>query len=113
MDRKNNLMILEMAHIPLWLIKDMCWLFTWRSTGVIIAIPTVLVAIIIVWVTRNEKTKFLPNLSIAFWIIANASWMVNEFYDFKFRYYSVVPFLLGLIVFFIYLYKIIKNKIVF
>ncbi len=49
------LWILETVHIPLWLVKDLCWLLTWKTLGVIMAIPTVLVAIIITVVSYQDK----------------------------------------------------------
>ncbi len=98
-----------MAHIPLWLIKDMCWLFTWKTAGLIIAIPTVLVALIIVWVTRKDINKLMPNISIAFWIIANANWMVAEFYDLDTRFYSVYPFSAGVLVFLLFFIRYLRK----
>ncbi len=111
MNKDKILLLLEMAHIPLWLVKDMCWLFTWRTTGMVMAIPTVVVAIIIAWATRKDETKFLPNLSIALWIIANANWMVAEFYEFKTRFYSVIPFTLGILVFVVFLLNRARKEI--
>lgn len=93
---------LETIHIPLWLIKDLCWLLTLRSLGVVMAIPTVLVALLMVVVTYGDRNRFLPNLSIAFWILANASWMLDEFYDLGIRHYSLYPFLAGILVFAIF-----------
>lgn len=99
MNKLKLLAFLELVHIPLWLIKDLCWLMTWKTIGIIIAVPTVLVAIFIVWVTKNEPSKLFPNLSIAFWILANANWMVAEFFELDIRFYSIIPFVLGLMVF--------------
>ena len=109
MNSKKILFILEMAHIPLWLIKDLCWLMTWRTTGIIMAIPTVAVAIILAVLTKKDNTRFLPNVSIAFWIMANANWMVAEFFDLPIRFFSVVPFVAGIIVFMVYLYQQHQN----
>lgn len=103
------LFILEMAHIPLWLIKDLCWLMTWRITGLIMAVPTVLVAIILAIITYKDESRFLPNVSIAFWIIANANWMVAEFFDLPTRFYSIAPFVAGIAIFIIYLYNRYKK----
>lgn len=101
----------ETIHIPLWLIKDICWLMEYRTAGVLIAIPTVLVAIWVAWITRKQQDHFLPNLSIALWIVANANWMVAEFYDLPYKPYSIYPFLLGVLVFIIFLFiKLIDNR---
>lgn len=108
MGKGKLLFILEMAHIPLWLIKDLCWLMTWRFTGIIMAIPTVLVAIILAVITYKDKSRFLPNVSIAFWIIANANWMLAEFFELPTKFYSIVPFIGGIAIFLLYLYQ--RNK---
>lgn len=104
------LWILETVHIPLWLVKDLCWLLTWKTLGVIMAIPTVLVAIIITVVSYQDKKRFLPNISIAFWIIANANWMVAEFFDLPTKFYSIIPFSIGIAVFVWFLISRIKIK---
>jgi hypothetical protein len=102
---------LETIHIPLWLLKDLCWLMTYRSLGVVMAIPTIVVALMMVSVTYGDRDRFLPNLSIAFWILANASWMFDEFFSLGIRSYCLYPFLAGILVFLIYvLLKLIKPK---
>ncbi len=102
-DRGTLLSILETSHIPLWLIKDLCWLLSYRLLGVAVAIPTIIVAILIAIVTRKDKDKFLLNVAIAFWILANANWMIAEFYDFDTRSYSIYPFLTGILIFVVFL----------
>jgi hypothetical protein len=97
--------LLEMAHIPLWLIKDLCWLMTYKTLGVVIAIPTIAVAIIMAIMTRHDKDKFLPNISIAFWIIANANWMFAEFFEVNIRFYSLYPFVAGILAFVFFLFQ--------
>jgi hypothetical protein len=94
---------METAHIPLWLVKDLCWLLTLRTLGVVMAVPTIAVAIIIAIVTRKDKDRFLPNVSIAFWIIANANWMFAEFFKWETAFYSIYPFLIGILVFMFFL----------
>ena len=95
---------LETIHIPLWLIKDICWLMDFKTAGVIMAIPTILVALLVAWISRKEKDHFLPNLSIALWILANANWMIAEFYSLPYKAYSIYPFTLGVLVFVIFLF---------
>ena len=102
---------LETIHIPLWLLKDLCWLMTYRTLGVVMAIPTILVALVMVYVTYGDRDRFLPNLSIAFWILANASWMMDEFFMFGIRSYCLYPFVAGILVFLIFLLlKLMKPK---
>lgn len=97
--------LLETAHIPLWLIKDICWLMSYRLAGVIIAVPTIAVAIWMALLTRRNKDQFLPNVSIAFWILANANWMFAEFYELPTKELSIYPFALGVLVFLIFVLK--------
>jgi hypothetical protein len=94
---------LEIIHIPLWLIKDLCWLFVWDVLGVIMAIPTLLVALIMVIISTEDRSKLFPNLSILFWIIANSTWMIAEFYNLNIKHFAAIPFGLGLLSFFIFL----------
>lgn len=102
---------METIHIPLWLVKDICWLMEYRTLGVIIAVPTVLVALLMCVITFKEKDHFLPNVSIAFWIMANANWMFAEFYELDTKSYSIYPFLLGVFAFAIFIYiKLIDRK---
>lgn len=104
--------MLETAHIPLWLLKDICWLMEYRTAGMIIAVPTILVAFWVAIITRKDKNLFLPNVSIAFWIIANANWMTAEFYNLNTKPLSIYPFLAGVLVFLIFILMRLKPKIV-
>jgi hypothetical protein len=94
---------LETVHIPLWLIKDICWLMEYRTLGVIVAFPTVLVALVMVVISFKDKVLIWTNLSILFWILANANWMLAEFYNWPTKNYSIWPFLIGLLTFSIFL----------
>lgn len=110
--RFNLQYVLETAHIPLWLLKDICWLMEYRTAGMIIAVPTILVAFWVAYISRKDKNMFLPNISIAFWIIANANWMAAEFYDLKTKPLSIYPFLAGLLVFVVFILIRLKPKII-
>lgn len=110
-DSYKSRYFLETIHIPLWLIKDICWLMEYRTLGVIIAIPTIWVAIWMCFITYKKQDHFLPNVSIAFWIVANANWMVAEFYELETKQLSIYPFLLGVLAFLIFVYiKLIGKK---
>jgi len=91
---------LENLHIVFWLIKDVCWAMLWRPLGLVMIVPTVGAALLITWQTRHIKAELLHNLAVCFWIIANAYWMITEFFsdDDSLRYYTVIPFSLGLLV---------------
>lgn len=103
LQRKNLLLLLETVHIPLWLVKDLCWLMTYKTMGLVMAIPTNIVAIIMAIITRKDRERFLPNVAIIFWIVANTNWMLAEFYNLNTKDSSLYPFVLGLLVFGFYL----------
>ncbi len=51
-----------------------------KTAGVIMVIPTILVAIWIAWINRRDKSDLAYNLAVCCWICANSVWMVGEFY---------------------------------
>ena len=112
MDNSKNRQIefLENIHIPLWLFKDLCWLMSWRFFGLLMAIPTIIVAIIIVVIHRKDKLKLLPNLSVLMWILANAQWMLAEFYELPTKNLSMYPFILGIASYFYFVYLKYKER---
>lgn len=91
----------ENLHIVFWLLKDLCWATLSKTFGVILIVPTIGAALLITWQTRNIKSELLHNLAVVFWILANAYWMITEFYfpeNDSLRYYTVIPFSLGIAV---------------
>jgi len=95
---------IENLHIVFWLIKDLSWAMLWRPLGLLMIVPTLGAAIIITWQTRHIKSELLHNVAVLFWIIANAYWMLTEFFSTNesLRMYSVIPFSIGLLVIFYY-----------
>jgi hypothetical protein len=71
---------IDNLHIVLWLIKDMCWVSDFKFVGVMMIIPTILVAIWIAWINRSDKSDLAHNLAVCCWICANSVWMLGEFY---------------------------------
>ena len=60
---------LENLHIPLWLLKDTCWMLQWKILGVCMIVPTMSVAVIIAYKSWKDKDdEFWINLAICFWI---------------------------------------------
>jgi hypothetical protein len=106
---KNN-RFLENIHIFFWLIKDSCWMMNWKYMGMFMILPTVLVALWMIKRTWNDLEKWI-NLSVLLWVMANSWWMITEFYgiDVKMKYYSSIPFALGFLFFFVYVWKF-KSK---
>jgi hypothetical protein len=94
----KNLRAGENFHIVLWLIKDLCWVMDWRTAGVIMFVPTVVMAAYIAWRFRREIGEFLHSLAVVFWICANGVWMLGEFHcDDCTRPQATVFFVLGLL----------------
>lgn len=101
----------ENLHIVFWLLKDLSWAMLWKPVGLIMIIPTITAALLITYQTRHIKSEFLHNLAVDFWIIANAYWMLAEFYSQNdtLRYFTIIPFSIGIIIIFYY-YFLVKPK---
>ncbi|MGL6267710.1 MAG: hypothetical protein ACRC2O_07275 [Chitinophagaceae bacterium] len=108
---------IENLHILLWLIKDACWAMNYKTMGMFMIIPTMLVALYITWQTRHILSELLHNLAVVFWISANCTWMIGEFYGwdanllgvYGLRQLSLIPFLIGLLIL-IYYYLFLASK---
>ena len=92
---------LENLHILFWLVKDTCWALNLRTPGIIMIFPTMIAALVITWQTRKVISELVHNLAILFWITANCTWMIGEFYvldegQFGFRKLALIPFSIGL-----------------
>lgn len=70
----------ENFHIVLWLLKDLCWMMTWKVAGIVMITPTILVAAWLAWRSRKEAGELLHSLAIVLWICANSVWMIGEFF---------------------------------
>ncbi len=101
----------ENLHILFWLVKDLSWAMLWKPLGLLMIIPTIGAALLITWQTRHIKSELLHNLAVDFWILANAYWMITEFYtnNDSLRFYTIVPFSIGLLII-SYYYIVVKPK---
>jgi hypothetical protein len=96
----------ENLHILLWLIKDICWAVNLKYPALIMIIPTLTVAVLITYQTRKITSELIHNLAIDFWITANCTWMVGEFFHwdenligaYGLRQFSIIPFGIGLLI---------------
>ena len=87
----------ENFHIVLWLFKDLCWVSDFKLMGTIMIVPTLAVAAWLAWQCRRERDELLHSLAVVFWIMANSTWMIGEFFfDDHSRGYALVFFFLGL-----------------
>jgi hypothetical protein len=102
---------IENLHILFWLLKDLSWAMLWKPLGLLMIVPTIGAALLITWQTRHIKSEFLHNLAVDFWILANAYWMITEFYsnNDSLRFYTIIPFSIGLLII-SYYYIVVKPK---
>ena len=96
---------MENMHIIFWLLKDVSWCMIWKHLGIAMIIPTLLIAIVIAWRTRDIRSEMAHNLAIVFWITANAYWMISEFLhfdtvsvwkQFEGKHLALIPFIIGI-----------------
>jgi uncharacterized membrane protein YuzA (DUF378 family) len=96
---------MENLHIVFWLLKDISWCMVWKPLGIIMVVPTLAVAIWIVFKNKTFVSEVCHNLAIVFWISANSFWMLSEFFEFDEtkilfgltgKETAIIPFLLGL-----------------
>jgi hypothetical protein len=97
---------MENLHIVFWLFKDVSWCMIWRPLGIAMIFPTILIAIVIAWRTRQYMSELCHNIAIAVWITANSYWMVSEFFHFDativygvitYKYLAIIPFSIGIL----------------
>ena len=85
----------ENVHIPLWLLKDTCWMLEWKWLGMAMIFPTIGVAAYIAIKSAGHRQMWL-NWAICFWIAANAYWMSAEFVEREdLKLYAGIPFGMG------------------
>ena len=109
---------IENMHILFWLIKDACWALDFKYPALFMIVPTLLVAVLITYQTRKITSEFIHNLAIDFWITANCTWMVGEFFkldenligSFGLRQLSIIPFGIGLLILGYYYLVLIHKK---
>src|ERR1051326_5657065 len=95
----KNIRHYENLHIPLWLLKDTCWMMEWKLPGILMVLPTFSVALIIaINAFREKQDEAWVQLAICFWISANSYWMLCEFSgNADLKNHAGWPFLAGLL----------------
>lgn len=96
---------MENLHIVFWILKDISWCMVWKPLGIIMVVPTLAVAIWIVFKNKSFVSEVCHNLAIVFWISANSFWMISEFFEFDEtkilfgltgKETAMIPFIMGL-----------------
>lgn len=97
---------MENLHIVFWLLKDISWCMIWKPLGIVMIFPTLAIAIVIAYRTREFMSEVCHNLAIVVWIAANSYWMISEFLHFDtnvlfgeytYKHLAIIPFLTGII----------------
>jgi hypothetical protein len=89
---------LENLHVGLWLLKDCSWCEDWVKIGMMVALPTVVLAAKIAWEKRADTEELVHNLAVCLWLCANVVWMTGEFFfNDGTRAISKVFFIAGLV----------------
>lgn len=106
-----NIRKFENFHILLWLLKDLCWVTISKSLGVFMIIPTLALAIYITIIHKKDLSELAHNLAVCFWICANSTWMIGEFfYEDSLRMQATVFFLVGLLTMMLYYVPLLYRK---
>lgn len=110
---------MENLHIVFWLFKDLAWCAGIKPLGILMIIPTLTIALIITYRTRDLASELYHNLAVAVWIIANSYWMISEFFAFDslpinnssitYKNLALIPFASGILIL-AYYYLIEKRK---
>lgn len=97
---------MENMHIVFWLFKDVAWCLGLKVLGITMIMPTLTIALVISWRTRNMMSELCHNIAIAVWISANSYWMISEFFGFAdrivwegftFKQLALIPFGIGVL----------------
>ena len=111
---------MENLHIVFWLLKDISWCMVWKPLGIAMIFPTLAIAIIIAYRTRDLMSEVCHNLAIVVWITANSYWMISEFLhfdtnklfgDYTYKHLAIIPFVMGILLLaYYYLWWSPRNK---
>jgi hypothetical protein len=101
----------ENLHILLWLVKDSCWMLELKWIGTLAFFPTIFMAIFICVRSYPIKLDFIANLAVTSWILANASWMFFDFYQWPLKPLALGFFSIGLLIISYYVWQVfVKQK---
>ena len=98
---------MENLHIVFWLLKDISWCMIWRPLGIAMIFPTLIIAIVIAFRTRQFMSEVCHNVAIVIWITANSYWMISEFMHFDtnilfgqytYKHLAIIPFMIGILI---------------
>jgi hypothetical protein len=98
---------MENSHILFWLLKDIGWCMGFKTLGIAMIFPTLIISLIISYRTRHVKSELAHNLAVTCWITANSYWMISEFMGFDEtivwkgiigKHLAMIPFTIGMLI---------------
>lgn len=93
----KKIRVKENLHIVMWLFKDFCWIMDFKPLGMLMILPTLILALHLSWQYRHMRSELFHNLAVTCWIMANSVWMTGEFFfDDTWRPGAMVFFLIGI-----------------
>ena len=102
----------ENVHILLWLFKDLCWVMDLKIPGLLMIVPTIVMAIYITVLSRRSASELFHNLAVVCWICANSVWMIGEFFfNDGTRPIAMVFFLAGILFISWFYGRLLLNKL--
>jgi hypothetical protein len=101
---------LENFHVLLWLIKDACWMLNFRIMGTVMVVPTLSFAFYFVLKSKHDFFQKISSLAVFSWILANAWWMLSEFYFEPLKHWALLPFSMGISLMCYYVYGIFSKS---
>ena len=100
----------ENLHILLWLVKDCCWMLEFKVLGSLAFFPTIFMAAFICVRSYPKRLDFIANLAVTSWILANASWMFYDFYQWPIKPLALSFFIIGLLIISYYVWQVFIRK---
>lgn len=109
---------MENLHIVFWLLKDTGWCLNLKPLAIFMIFPTLIIAGVITYRNRAILSELAHNLAVIFWITANSTWMIMEFFaldetpvlgPISGRYLALIPFGIGILILLIY-YIFLRGK---
>jgi len=76
----RSIRVNENLHIVLWLLKDLFWLMELHVAALVMVVPTLTMAFYIAWLSANDKVLLVHCIAVIFWILANSTWMIGDFF---------------------------------
>lgn len=88
--------ILNVVHLPLWILKDLMWLLKYGLISFTLSIPTIIISILLVFNTKGYVR--MENMILLFWLSGNTLWMSDEMFGVHTLPFAIVSFAIGILI---------------